>query len=253
MYEALLEDGRGRACPPKPLHERRRWVLYDQKWQKFLRRAWVFRQIPFVGFVLAAGSMATGNVNVDSDFDVIVGVREGRIFTARFLLAAFLGVLGWRRKKLSHHEAARDKICLNHFVTRKAYRLSPPHNAYWKSLYQNLVPVYGSEEAIREFFSANKDWLVGNFGYREDLRHLYQKPSAFRQVVEFALRGGLGDKAELILKKIQIVKIEKSLRGDPAGYKPRIKYGSDELEFHPDTKRIEEFKKMPSENFRGRR
>ena len=44
----------------------------------------LFQYVPF-DFVFAAGSMAMGTVRQDSDFDVLVGVRHGRIFTARFL------------------------------------------------------------------------------------------------------------------------------------------------------------------------
>ncbi|MDZ4231209.1 MAG: hypothetical protein U1C52_00240, partial [Patescibacteria group bacterium] len=58
--------------------------LYDRKWSKFLRKVKLFRFVPFVEFVLASGSLATGKVHEGSDFDVMVGVRPGRIFTARF-------------------------------------------------------------------------------------------------------------------------------------------------------------------------
>ena len=51
---------------------RRQQVLYDKKWRKFLRRSWLFRFIPFLDFALGAGSMATGAVNANSDFDVIL-------------------------------------------------------------------------------------------------------------------------------------------------------------------------------------
>lgn len=220
---------------------RRQWVLYDQKWKKFLGRAWVFRFVPFVEFVLGAGSMATGNVHGDSDFDVIVGVRAGRIFTARFLLAVLLGALGFRRKKLSHHEAARDKICLNHFVTKNAYRLSPPHNEYWRYLYKGLVPVFGSKESIKGFFEANRDWLGENIGFQEDSRHIHSMGHRLIKLAERFFSRRLGDGLELILKKMQVRRIEKGLEAEERNYKPRIRYGDDELEFHPDTRRIDEF------------
>src|SRR3989338_2308404 len=135
-------------------------ALYEQKWQKFLGRIWPFKFIPFVDFVLAAGSLATGNMREESDFDVIVGVRQGRIFTARAFCVLAFGMFGWRAKhkrNFSRHShgfvvshRVRDKICLNHFVTPAAYRLSPPYNEYWKNLYQKLVPIYGSPEIIQK-------------------------------------------------------------------------------------------------------
>lgn len=219
------------------LLKRQQQVLYDKKWRKFLRRTWVFRWIPFVDFALAAGSMATGNVHEDSDFDVIVGVRYGRIFTARFFCAIAFGFFGWRRTKLDHQETAMDKVCLNHFVTEKSYRLSPPRNDYWKNLYLNLVPVFGEPAIIQKFWDANADWMKEKKVYSDDLRHLYRKSAWKKKAYEWLLAGKIGELAERWLKKIQIRRIEKSLKNS-LGYMPRIRYGDEELEFHPDTARI---------------
>jgi len=231
---------------PQILAVRRKQVLYDEKWRKFLKRSWPFRYLPFVEFVLAAGSMATGNVKPDSDFDVIAAVKKGRIFTARFFAVAFFGVLGWRRRKLSHREAAADKICLNHFVTEDSYRLTPPYNSYWIELYRNLVPVFGEVSRLRKFWLTNKDWLGEIRDYRDDLRHRHREDSFFKKAGQSLLGGSFGNLLEQVLKRIQVSRIEKSLKSDPPGFKPRIRYSDDELEFHPDTKRIEEFINRPT-------
>lgn len=234
------------------LTQRRQQVLYDKKWRKFLRRTWLFKYIPFVDFALAAGSMALGNVSSESDFDVIVGARTGRIFTARFFCVLAFGFFGWRRRKLrgasgdqlknsSAHKLINsqtaDKICLNHFVTPKSYRLSLPYNEYWKKLYQNLVPVYGSKESVKAFWDANAEWLGKPVNYQDDLRHKHRKPSWIKKLREFILAGAMGDWLEKFLKNLQVKKIEKSLKTDQPGFEPRIKYSDDELEFHPDTSR----------------
>ncbi|MEK9186408.1 MAG: hypothetical protein AAB885_02360 [Patescibacteria group bacterium] len=44
------------------------------------------------------------------------------------------------------------------------------------------------------------------------------------------------------MKRIQVKKIESGL-AKQSGYKPRIVYTDQELEFHPDTRRIEDFLK----------
>ena len=132
--------------------------LAHKKWEKFSSRVRLFRFVPFADFVLASGSLATGKIHEKSDFDVVVGVRQRRIFTARFFAVAFFQLLGWRRSKLDEKEAASDKICMNHFVTPRSYRLSPPNNAYWNHLYQNLIPVLGNKKSISNFFKAN-DWM----------------------------------------------------------------------------------------------
>jgi len=224
------------------LARRQQDVLFDKKWLRFLKTAQFFRHLPFIDFVLGAGSMALGNVHQDSDFDVIVGVKSGRIFTARFFCILMFGLLGKRRQKLSHKEAASDKICFNHFITPKSYRLKPPYNAYWQELYKNLVPIYGSKEKIQEFFKAN-DW-IGERVYGDDLRHEFYESSPVGKFLEKILSGRLGDFKERILKQIQIKRIKKSLKDglgfDHAerGFEPRLIYSDDELEFHPDTLRI---------------
>lgn len=214
-------------------------MLYDKKWEKFLKRAWPFKFTPFVDFVLAAGSLAYGNIRKESDFDVIIASKNGRIFTARFFCILIFGLFGWRRKRLSHNETAMDKVCLNHFITLASYRLSPPHNEYWKNLYLNLVPIFGEPVKINEFFAANGDWLGTEKNYRDDLRHFYKKPSMIKIFFEKIFSGQLGNIVERLLKQIQIKRIERSLRNDAGVYKPRIIYNDSELEFHPDTRRIE--------------
>lgn len=232
--------------------KRQQQVLHDKKWLKFLRRTWLFRHIPFVEFVLAAGSLATGNVHEGSDFDVIVGAKYGRIFTARFLAALLFGVFGWRRKKWHGvgTDSAANKVCFNHFVTEKSYRLSPPHSEYWRNLYQNLVPIYGPPEKINEFFAANADWASQSKDLRcpyiDDLRHRHKSSSWLKTIFEQMLKNRLGDWLESRLRLFQVARIEKSLKKDP-GYKPRIIYGDAELEFHPHTKRIEEYLEKFSE------
>jgi len=214
----------------------------DKKWERLLRYAHHFRHVPFVDFVLAAGSMAMGTARDDSDFDVIVGVSFGRIFTVRMITALLFGLLGARRWKADHKENAKDKLCFNHFVTPAGYTLDPPRNEYWACLYRRLVPIYGADEAIEKFFSAN-EWC----GRRQTAlqcavpapRH-ESAPSAVRCVLERILGGGLGDAVEDLCRRYQVRRIEKNI-GDSLGYKPYVKYDDDEIRFHIDTRRIEEW------------
>lgn len=215
----------------------RRWqdVLRDKKWKKFLKMSWPFAYLPFVDFALGAGSMALGNVHKDSDFDVIVGCRNGRIFTARFFCVLIFGLFGWRRQKLIHSGEAADKICFNHFVTEKSFRLSPPYNIYWRELYKNLAPIFGAPEKIAEFYAAN-DWAEAV--YSNDRRHVFKKSHPGKILWESVLSGRFGDYLEKFLKAVQIRRIEQNLKKSAVGFEPRIRYGDEELEFHPDTERI---------------
>jgi hypothetical protein len=69
---------------------RQRQVLCDTKWQAFNKKTWLFKYIPFVDVVFGGGSLALGNVNENSDFDVLILAKSGRIFSARFFQSLLL-------------------------------------------------------------------------------------------------------------------------------------------------------------------
>jgi len=105
--------------------------LFERKWSVFEKRVRIFRHVPFVEFVLLAGSMATGKVREKSDFDVIVGVREGRVWTTWFASTLALQLRGWRE-----HPGVdqTNRISLSHFAAPKGYRFGEPYNAYWQDV-----------------------------------------------------------------------------------------------------------------------
>ena len=222
------------------LSRRRRDVLLDKKWKMFLHYGRFFRHIPFIYFAFAAGSMALGNVRPSSDFDVILGARYGRVFTARFFCILFFGLIGARKKKFTHHDEAADKICLNHFITERSLCLRPPYNMYWQELYRNLVPLYGEKAAFTAFWEANA-WM-GSIprAMHDDRRYLGEDRSLLKRFLEFALRGNLGERVERFLRYVQLRRIRENVK-DGFGFEPRVYYSDEELEFHPDTARINSF------------
>ncbi|MDI6820904.1 MAG: hypothetical protein QMD65_01870 [Patescibacteria group bacterium] len=219
------------------LKRRRQDLLLDTKWKKFLKARILFSCIPFLQFVLGAGSLALGNVNSDSDFDVVIGCKKMRIFTVRFFCILFFGMFGIRRKRIDHKENARDKICLNHFVTSKSYKLTPPYHKQWEELYKNIVPVYGDEKEIKIFFEAN-NWFGGRTELN-DKRFKAKKNNVISKFLELLFFGSLGDVFELLVKKLQIVRIKRSLGIEKANLSARLKFDDEELEFHPDIAKIE--------------
>lgn len=213
----------------------------DLKWNKLLRRARLFNFIPFIEIIFVAGSMAMGSASEDSDFDFIIGVKTGRIFTARFFCFFFFGILGWRRKRGAEGKDVKDKFCFNHFVASEKYTLSAPYDRYCQKLFASLVPIYGDEEKIQKFYDANESWTGP---VRNSLPKRSFEPRLRAGVVsngmEWLLSGKLGNFLEKWLKKIQIKKIEKSLKTENL-HKPRIIFNDSELEFHSRPKRKEEY------------
>ena len=208
-------------------------VLYDKKWLKFLKRARLFKYIPFIDFVFGAGSLAVGNVRQDSDFDVLVGARQGRIFSTRFFCLVVFGLRGFARTHVDHGVSSRDKVCFNHFITETAYKLTPPYTNSWQELYKNLVPIYGEIETINYFWKINSEWMGVQKKWEDDLRYI-DESSLLKKFLENLLSGVIGDVCEAGFRYLQIKKIEHSLAVTKLGYQPRVIYNNNELEFHPD-------------------
>lgn len=219
------------------LERRHQDLLLDKKWKKLLKYSRLFSFIPFLNFVFGAGSLALGNVHADSDFDVLIGTKNGRIFTARFFCVIVFGLFNVRRKRLDHKEKAKDKICLNHFVMEKSYCLKPPYNYYWQNLYLNLAPIYGDEKIIAQFYQANI-WL-NCAPIIADRRWSNQK-NFVKIFLEYIFNGSFGNILEKILRYIQLKRIKKNLAmASDTQLNSRLSYTDEELEFHSDTSRIE--------------
>ncbi len=215
----------------------------EKKWKELLRWRRAFAWIPFVDFALVAGSMALGEAREDSDFDIILGCKKGRMFTARAFTICVFNILGKRRKGKYTKEQSKDKFCFNHFVTPDSYALRPPYNEYWKTLYRRLVPIYGREEAIKKFFSAN-DWC-GRSGAMPAFKA--RRFHLFRSWAEEMLGGAFGDFLERFLMQYQLHRIynkvgpRESQVDNSMGLSTRLYADENELELHPDTSRIEEW------------
>jgi hypothetical protein len=213
--------------------------LREQKLKIFLKFRPLFGLIPFLDFVILSGSLVFGKIHDNSDFDVIVGARKGRIFTVRFFCFLIFSAFGIRRKKDDSGEALKDKICFNHFVTEASYRLKPPYNAYWENLYQNLLPVFGRKEVLQKFFRAN-DFLIKD----KEISFKYLKgrgSNLFRFIVELIFDGWFGDFLEKVFKNLQVKRIKKTLKEKGIGFEPRLRFNDEELEFHPDNVKYKEY------------
>ncbi|MDP3725424.1 MAG: nucleotidyltransferase domain-containing protein [Nanoarchaeota archaeon] len=242
-------------------------TILEKKWLKLLKWRWVFDWIPFVDFALVAGSMAMGEAREDSDFDIILGCKKGRMFTARAFIILFFNILGKRKKRRHTKQESKNKFCFNHFVTPASYTLRPPYNLYWQTLYRNLVPIYGKEKNIQEFFSANQ-WAHSGSGSstsrgKSNFENRFKKKQShpFRTPAEFLLGSFLGTPLEYLLARYQLKRIKKGMsrfRVAPRSASWRIPRNSalvrvhaneNELELHPDTSRIEEWlQKSESQN-----
>ncbi|MCL4399676.1 nucleotidyltransferase domain-containing protein [Patescibacteria group bacterium] len=204
-------------------------LALDLKWKKLIKLADFFRFIPFIDFVAATGSMAVGNVNENSDFDVLISVRRGRIFTARYMVNFFFSIIHGRR--LDDVEGSSpDKLCFNHFITENTWELKPL-NSYSNEIYKNMVPLWGDEEKIKNFLNKNSAYGDSMEKLTEDLRFNSKNKSFIAKLIEFFLKNLLGDFLEnKIIGPISKKRLERYLASKSKG--GRVIVTGEELEFH---------------------
>lgn len=204
-------------------------LLLDTKWRKLSRYARIMRHVPFVEFVAASGSLVFGNVSASSDLDVLVGVREGRMFTARYFLVALFSLFRARRKD-DIHASSPDRLCFNHFVAPAAYE-KEPHNYYRRELYRNMVPLWADESAYRVFVAKNAAWSGLSILSLADARRMNAAKSAAARGVERLFSGFLGDALErYIARPIAMARLAAYTKRKGGG--ERVVIADDELEFH---------------------
>ena len=206
--------------------------IADQKWKKFLRIAKWFQVVPYLRGMLASGSMALGNTDEESDFDVLLVARSGRLYTFRIFLCLVASIFHARRTRSDL--VAPDKFCFNHYITDG--NLSIKHESLYNAqTYVNLKPILAKDNLVEKFYKAN-NWLgkyILNFDFKVQPQKICEVESFkfIAKFLEFILNSKAGDWLEKVFKAYQ----QKRIKNNPVTYEPRgrVIFNNSELEFHP--------------------
>ncbi len=127
----------------------KRMKLADKRWKKARFVLRLLQSTPFVRGIFLSGSFAIGNIRQDSDIDLLIVAKKGRIWMCRFFVTFLLAILGQRR----HGDKIAGKFCLNHYITEDSLKLNIP-SLYNAQTYQSLVPV-----GVRSVSPCRRDWI----------------------------------------------------------------------------------------------
>ncbi len=83
------------------------------KLKRMRRLAALLASVPYLRMLGVTGSLAMKNGTRESDWDMFVVLRSGKIWIGRTILTGFLHFIGKRR----HGNKIQDRACLNYFVT----------------------------------------------------------------------------------------------------------------------------------------
>lgn len=212
----------------------RREKIAAQKWRTFLGSARWLQLCPWIEGFFASGSLALGNTTADSDFDVLMIIKPGRLYAGRLFISAWTSLLGIRRTRAERR--APDKLCFNHYITADCLEIRH-QSLYNAQTYARLVPVYISADLDKKFFDANA-WIENFILHSEPyqiVRHRTIQPNGFLRaavrLAEWILDHSIGDFLEHRAKRYQQRRIANNPATHAAG--GRVVYTDSELEFHP--------------------
>ncbi len=211
--------------------------IADEKWKKSKKIFWIMQIIPFTKLVMASGSFALCNTRKDSDVDLMIVAKKGRIWTVRTFFTLLTSLLRVKR----HKDRTEDMICLNHYITDKSLKI-PFESLYTAQLYYHILSIYNSDEDRKLFlkFQKENEWMKKylenyEFSELEGLRSIRRNKALLfiSKLFEFILSGKIGDYFEKKMSEIQSERIKK----DPLNMKKggRITISDTQLEFHPDS------------------
>lgn len=124
--------------------------------QKLKRAAKLIRWcswVPFIRMIALTGSLSMKQGDRSSDWDLLVVLKGGAIWTGRFLLTLWLTLLGRRR----HGKYITDRACLNCYLTDSALEV-PLKDVFSSHEYRFLYPIVG-KDTFRTFELANR-WIA---------------------------------------------------------------------------------------------
>mgnify|MGYP001572961064 FL=1 len=205
------------------------------KWRKAERAIRWLQFVPYLRAVFASGSLAMNNTDELSDLDVLIVIRNGRIWLARFLITVVLSLFRIRRR--ASDRIAPDKICPNHYITDKSLFILFK-SIYTAQTYASLAPMYIYSPDLIEDFKKSNAWVSGyvfnwNLGRSEENQQLRDPASKLLvRLVEHLLDSSrLGNFLEKIARKTQKERIASNPVTKQSG--GRVVFNDEQLEFHP--------------------
>ena len=221
-----------------------RKFIAEKYWNRTKLYGLYIRAVPFVKMIAVCNNLSYDNPSEQSDIDLFIVIKPGRMWLARFLITLILHFDGVRR----YGNKIIGRFCLSFFVTTNELNIGKlqinpedPYLAYWTKL---LSPIYG-EETYDEYIKQNEGWLREKYGLKfskDNKKHMYvYNKNRSKTFFEFLLGGWLGNLIERFLKKTFKKRTLRKMK--QLGPKASIVVTDDMLKFHNHDKRMEYYER----------
>ena len=180
-------------------------------WKKVEKVGPYLHLIPFLRFAGVCNTLSFGLVDKDSDIDLFIVAKGGRLFIMRIFLVALLHIMGVR----GYGDKFTGRFCLSFFVDDRNLDLS--EIALSKDIYlafwlKKMIPVIDMD-VFTELMECNA-WMHKYFDepVASNKAFAVNRPKVFtiiRSSIEWVLNGFVGGKIEEVLSWWQIKRATK--------------------------------------------
>ncbi|MDD3861788.1 MAG: hypothetical protein PHP74_02775 [Candidatus Gracilibacteria bacterium] len=186
-------------------------------WNKVRKVLPLLSMVPFLRMVAVCNNLAFGKVDEESDIDLFIIAKKGRLFFVRSVITLLLHLRGVRR----HGRKISGRFCLSFFVDDSFLDLSKIsidrdfYLAYW---IKSMVPIF--DDGIFSLFIKKNAWVGDYFDLsvkfeRKVFEDSFGGKTFCNKFYSFVFSGYVGDFLEAVLKKWQIKRaLKKSKKAD---------------------------------------
>jgi predicted nucleotidyltransferase len=219
----------------------------EMLWRRARSTARLLSWIPFVTSVSVVNSVSMNNANENSDIDLLITVKPGRMWTARMLVTGVVNALGWRR----HGKKISRRICLSFYLAESALDLKkmalPEGDLYLAHWMFSIATVWQRGIDIQPQLLSQNPWAASIFPQQavspisarrrvEPSILLLTRP--FQALAELTLKTKLGYRIEQKLRAWQLKLMQKSIPTEVRTRTSHILITDDVLKFHEQDRRV---------------
>jgi hypothetical protein len=219
-----------------------RYNIAESKYNKTIRVVKILKFIPYLKMIAVCNNLAFNNAKEESDIDLFIITKSGRLFFTRFFVTLITHLFKMRR----HRHYIKDRICLSFYITDRFLNLeslllkpSDPHFAVW---FSQFVPLY-DQGIFNKLMTENK-WLKN---YLPNILIYY--PTQRRAIAdtffsrgiknfgEYILHGFLGDNLEKMARSAQLKRIRQNKQSKLWKGGTDVVVNDNILKFHEEDRR----------------
>ncbi len=168
--------------------------------------------VPFIKMVAVCNTLGYDNAAKDSDIDLFIIAKRGRLFIVRFFTLLLFSLLGVRR----HGKKVAGRFCLSFYIDEDFLNLEPlqlsRQDIYFPFWMITMQPIYG--EGFYHHFMAKNLWLKKYFQHSMFDNGHFLRPTflkIFGNFGEWLLKGKFGNWIENVFYHIQRKRHQKNV------------------------------------------